>query len=61
MKDKQAREMIEALRKEVRQDYTISSERFAQIREAHKRLLKYLNLEVKHSPSKTVYIKWRKP
>ena len=60
MKDKHAREMIEALRREVRQDYTIQSERFGAFKADHLLLLKYLDLEKKHVAITVTYVKRRK-
>ena len=57
MKDKLARELIEELRREVRQDYTIQSERLGQLRRDHQRLLEYLGLELKRNPVTVTYVK----
>ena len=60
MKDNFARESIEVLRREVRQDYTIQSERLGQLTRDHQRLLEYLGLELKRNPVTVTYVKRRK-
>ena len=60
MKDKLARELIEGLRKEVRQDYRIISERLGLLKAEHLLLLKYLDLEKKHVAITVTYVKRRK-
>ncbi len=60
MKDKFARELIEGLRKEVRQDYRIISERLGLLKAEHLLLLKYLDLEKKHVAITVTYVKRRK-
>ena len=57
MKDKLARELIEGLRREERQDYTIQDGRIEQLRRDHKCLLEYLGLESKRTPETTKYVK----
>ena len=60
MKDKFARELIEGLRREVRQDYTTQSERFGMLKAEHLLLLKYLDLEKKRVEITVKYVKRRK-
>ena len=60
MKDKFARELIADLRREVRRDYEIQSERFGTLKTDHLLLLKYLGLEKKHVAITVTYVKRRK-
>ena len=60
MKDKHAREFIDGLRREVRQDYRIQSERLGMLKAEHLLLLKYLDLEKKHVAITVKYVKRRK-
>ena len=60
MKDKLARELIEELKREVRQDYRINSERIGGLRADHARLIEYLGLEIKYTYGTIKYGKRRK-
>ena len=57
MKDKQARQFIDELKREVRQDYRINSERIQGLRADHARLIEYLGLERKHTYATIKYTK----
>ena len=57
MKDKQARDFIDELRREVRQDYRIQSERLGVLKGDHLRLIEYLGLERKHTYATIKYTK----
>ena len=59
MKDKFARELIEELKREVRQDYHINSERIGGLKADHTRLIAYLGLEKKHTYETIKYGKRR--
>ncbi len=60
MKYKFARELIEELKREVRQDYRINSERLGMLKADHLRLIQYLGLERKHTYGTIKYGKRRK-
>ena len=60
MKDKLARELTEGLRREVRQDYKIQSERLDMLRAEHLLLVKYLGLEKRHVAVTVTYVKRKK-